>query len=123
MVRPELKSATRLRRKDSVPPGERTPDREQLADWIEEHVIDGDEVWYNWTMTEIADATGYSRTHVSNTLDAYFEPATNDDRGAVLGRLADELGETAAEGDYHAGFVDGFERGIRFAREHPDLFD
>lgn len=119
MVRHELKTAPRIRRKDPVPAEHRTEARDQLADWIDEHVVGGERDWYHWTQTEIGDAYGCSRQHVSDVLDAYFEPA--DQPRDPLAELAAELGDGDRAGEgYVAGLRDGFTEGVKFALENQD---
>jgi hypothetical protein len=55
-----------------VPKDLRTPDKDEAARWIES-MWDSDT-----TLTDIAEASGYSRQHVSNTLKQYFEIASDD---------------------------------------------
>jgi len=115
MATASIKDAERIKRKTHIPEQHRTPKRSQAADWIEEHAADD---WRNWTHTEIADETGFSRQHIDNVVEYYFEPAGAD---SDVEALADELGlgnvsslERAVGGDvsrelliYRLGYRDG----------------
>lgn len=59
-----------LRRKSSVPENVRTEDRDEAAEYIEK-------MWPA-KLSEIAEESGYSVSHVHNTIDKYFERITDD---------------------------------------------
>lgn len=59
-----------IRRKDNVPEEHRTPDRDEAAEYIEE-------MWPA-TLGDISDESGYSISHVHNTLDKYFDRVSED---------------------------------------------
>lgn len=106
MVSARIKEATALQRKRVVPDSDRTPARDDAADWIEANVVSED-VWPEWTISAIADEAGYSREHISKVLDLYFDPAGQ----AGSGPLAEALGgavDAEASADYRAGYRDGF---------------
>lgn len=67
MVSEQLKRAESIRRKQSIPSSQRTDGRDKAAEVIED-------MWPS-SLSDIADATEYSRQHIANTLEAYFEPA------------------------------------------------
>lgn len=64
MPAPHFDKSADIERKDPVPDDARTPERDDAADYIEE-------MWPA-DLIEIADAAGYSRQHIRNTLDLYF---------------------------------------------------
>lgn len=66
MVSDKLKNATEVRRKKVIDNDERTRDRDKAADLIEE-------MWPA-SLSEIAEESEYSRQHIANTLEYYFEP-------------------------------------------------
>lgn len=72
----QIREAPRIRRRRFVPEDDRTEDRDKAADYIQKEVITAGR--WPMTMTEIADETGYSRQHIANTLDAYFEPVNGE---------------------------------------------
>lgn len=86
MVSASLKEADRIERRTHVPDKHRTPERSKVADWIEEHAADD---WQEWTHQEIADETGYSRQHVDNVVEYYFQP---EGKTSDVEALADDLG-------------------------------
>lgn len=109
MVSKALRNATRIERKDSIPAEAQTPKRDEAADWIEEHAAEN---WGEWTFTDIADETEYSRQHIANTVEAYFRPA---DAGIDLGAVADaDVSEVVGDGAYRdlliyrQGYRDGW---------------
>lgn len=97
MVSDTLKNATRLQRKASIRNSERTGSRDEVADWIEEHAADD---WNEWTMTDIAEEVGYSRQHVANTVEAYFEPV--DREGNSIGGKLQQGSNPENESPLHA---------------------
>lgn len=113
MVRARIREASALRRKPQVRDGDRTPDRDEVAEFIAEHVADD---WDEWTITEIAERTGYSREHVSNVLDRYFEPqgqvATTE-----LEEMLDAQVPTEQSSEYRRGFADGFQQALQLPDE------
>ena len=72
----------RIALKDDIPSSERTPGRDEAAEYIQEEVIEKD----RWPMdlTEIADEAGWSRQHIKNTLDAYFREVDNGTEESVV---------------------------------------
>lgn len=105
----DIRDARAIRRKDSVPDSKRTADRDAAADYIETDVVaDG-----RWpvSMTQIAQETNYSRQHIANVLEYYFEP-TEPDRDP---RRIEPPEDVADEGSYLRGFIDGY----RDAAEGP----
>lgn len=120
MVKAAIKEASSLQRKRHVPDSDRTPKREDVADWIETEIVESDERWQDWTISDIANEYDCSRQHVSNVLDAYFEPER--DNRSPLGQLASVGLDADASGEgYQEGYRDGFEAGVRFALEESDL--
>jgi len=121
MVRAEIKQASELRRKRYVPDSERTPDRDEMADWIESHIVEGDWNWSETTISEISETSGFSREHVARVLDAYFEPASGG-QSEVRAQIAMAAVDQQASGDgFEDGFRQGFEAGIAFVLEHDEL--
>jgi hypothetical protein len=86
MVSASLKDAERIERKTHVPDRHRTRQRTEVADWIETHASDE---WREWTHQEIADELNYSRQHIDNVVQHYFQPAGES---SEVDALADELG-------------------------------
>lgn len=86
MVSDEIRNAAQIRRRTRVPPEDRTPDRTQVADWIEEHAA-GE--WSRWSASQVAEETSYSRQHVDNVLQHYFEPVREAN---VFDEIAERLG-------------------------------
>lgn len=125
MVKVEIKRARRLRRipDERVDPSDRTPAREEAADWIEQHVVNGGREWQEWTMTEIAERTTYSREHISNSLDAFFEPADSDTATSRLAEMLSPPEQDEDNKDWRDGYQRGFLDGVRAATETDDLED
>lgn len=107
MVRQQVKKAPELRRKEFVPDDLRTTERDKAADWLEEHII-AEGRWSETTIQDIAAESDWSRQHIANTLDSYFEPA---DSPAAFDDTEKPLG-------YRQGFRDG----ISFVQENPEMF-
>jgi hypothetical protein len=122
MIRPDLRDAQAIQRKRNVPDSQRTPQRDEVAEWITDQFVDGDESFGAWTLSDIADEVGYSRTHVTTVVDLYFEPATSHNDDPVLDALGGADIEQSGDG-YQAGLRDGFREGVRFALENPELFE
>lgn len=110
MPRASLREASALRRKDSVPDSDRTARRDALADFLETEFANGSRDWQATTMTEIADERDCSRQFVSDTLDAYFQPAGNDDDGLP--------GIMAAGSEVPDEYREGYRDGLRDALEN-----
>jgi len=53
-----------------VPKHDQTDDRDEAARWIEQE--------WPASLSAIAERSGYSRQHISNTLRTYFEPADEE---------------------------------------------
>jgi hypothetical protein len=113
-----LRNAADLMRVD--PPEERaTPQRSACADWLEAEILDAGK----WPMpvTEISnlskahaerddsDIRGWSRQHITNTLDHYFAPAREDNVDvAEQLQLNIQIPATVDNrDDYLRGFLDG----------------
>lgn len=60
-----------LRRKNSISEEDRTDDRDDAANYIED-------MWPA-TLSEISDESGYSISHIHNTLNLYFERYTDEE--------------------------------------------
>lgn len=60
-----------IRRRDNIPDSLRTQGKDDAALEIESHIENG-----NWPMTpsELAENSSWSRSHMRNVLDQYFEP-------------------------------------------------
>lgn len=102
-MRPEIKHARRITRRASVRPEHTTEDRDRAADWIEENVVRSERPYADWTVTEMAVESGWSRQHISNVLDRYFEPV-RDSGGKRLEQIDADVSD-----EYRQGFVDGWE--------------
>lgn len=118
MVRPELKQARRIERKQYVPDASSTPDRDAAADWIETHIVNGDREWAATTISDIAIATDYSREHIATTLDAYFDPV-GADTGPAAELLAD-IPTPEGTDEFRDGFAYGWREGVRWALRHGE---
>jgi len=73
MPAPEYSLEADIERKDTIPPSDRTDARDEAAEVIEQ-------MWPAH-LKDIAEASEYSRQHIKNTLDTYFEvrqPAQSD---------------------------------------------
>lgn len=75
-----------IRRKDSIPESARTPDRDEAAEYIED-------MWPA-TLSDISDESGYSVSHIHNTLNKYFERVNEDFEGG--GQTAKATNDTQA---------------------------
>jgi len=121
MVRAEIKEASELRRKRYVPDSDRTPDRDAMADWIDSHIVQGDWDWSETTISEISEASGFSREHVARVLDTYFDPGAGG-QSEIIAQMAMAAVDQQASGDgFEDGFRQGFEAGIAFVLEHDEL--
>lgn len=118
MVRPELKQARRIERKQYVPDASRTPDRDAAAEWIDSHIVSGDREWAETTMSNIASATEYSREHIATTLDAYFDPAGAD--AGPAGELLSDIPTPEGTSEFRDGFAYGWREGVRWALRHGE---
>ena len=60
-----------VRRRDNIPESIRTPGKDDAALVIENEIANG-----NWPLTpsELAERSDWSRSHMRNVLDQYFEP-------------------------------------------------
>lgn len=71
-----------IRRRDNIPDSIRTPGKDDAALVIENEIANG-----NWPLTpsELAERSDWSRSHMRNVLDQYFEPveAELSERGNV----------------------------------------
>ena len=110
MVSNELQHAPRITRKPTIPDSEQTPMREKAAEWIEEHAADD---WQNWTFTKIADETEFSRQHIANTVQTYFQPtdgsSASPTKASVSRADAPEWVLEAVKEAYRDGYRDGVE--------------
>lgn len=121
MVRPEIKQATALRRRAHVPDEKRTPDRDEMADWIEANIVEGDWEWDKTTISEISEETDFSREHVARVLDSYFDPRSGG-QSELLAELAMSAVDSEASGEsFENGYRQGFEAGIKFTLENQEL--
>lgn len=95
-----------LVRKAHIPDSDRTPDRDDAAEAIAE-------LWPA-PLSEIAEESGYSRTHVQNTLDRYFYQPDGDvpERNGLRITI-----EVPRDVDHPPSFLQGFVRGYREAFE------
>jgi len=109
---------SKLRRKRNIPSDVRTQGKDEAANWIEKHVVEKD----RWPMPKktMAEESGWSRQHISNVLDQYFDviepgeelkakPAGGSDSSStdtVVTISVDELADLKQEA-YREGFQDG----------------
>lgn len=97
----ELKS---LERVDEVPPADQTEGKDDAADAIEE--LMKNEADWPMTMTEIGQRTGWTRQHVSNTIQDYFSwPGKHDE---FKGRNVEIPADVEKPADYLRGLSDGW---------------
>lgn len=75
----------------------RTPDKAEAAEWIEN-------MWPA-TLSEIAEASGYSRQHIKNTLVDYFRIA---DAESESQNVRMEKPNSDLQAAYRAGYRDGW---------------
>lgn len=80
----DVKNASRIRRRDDIPPSDRTQERDRVAEYIER-------LWPE-TFTTIAEEADCSRQLVSKTAELYFEPA-NEPPVPDVGDLSSVLDE------------------------------
>lgn len=118
MVKARIKEASALRREDFVPDSERTATRDELADWIERKFVAGEKDWSAWTLTDIAKEYGCSRQHVSDVLDAYFEPASAE--GSSLPPFLRRERSVGDGESYEDGYREGYWDGLADALQHTD---
>lgn len=100
---PDFNRDAEIRRKDSVPEQDRTDDRDEAADAIEE-------MWPS-TLTEIAEEAGFSRQHIKNTLELYFELVNQPDENRVSLdiHIPEDLADDSKTRDaYTRGYVAGY---------------
>jgi len=110
---PAIVDASEIARKPHVPDEHRTPARDEVADRIGEIVAAGD---WPVSMVELAERTGYSRSHVTTTLEKYFEAVSDRDRRVEYSpgldvhlELPDDLSDAETEA-YVRGWVQGWHR-------------
>jgi hypothetical protein len=118
MVRAAIKEATELQRKQFVPDHERTPDRDELADWIEREIVDGAREWADMTISEIHEETGWSREHVARVLDGYFEAASGD--RDELDRLLQSMPSPSGGDEYQQGYRAGWNDCLRWSLQNRE---
>lgn len=91
-----------LRRKDPVPEEVRTEDRDEAAEYI-------DRMWPA-KLSEIAEESGFSVSHVHNTLDKYFERVNEEEeRRSTLPEGGGNGNETVALPDTPVQIPDDIE--------------
>jgi len=122
MVRAVIKEATDLQRKAYVPDYDRTPDRDELAQWIDGEIVNGDLDWSQTTIQEISEMAGWSREHVSNTLDRYFVPASQAGGGDIT-QLIQALPTPDGNDNFQSGYRSGFSDGVRWALENRETLE
>lgn len=120
MVSKQLRHANRIERKPNIPESARTSGRDAAADWIEEHAANN---WTEWTFSEIADETDYSRQHIANVVENYFQPTDTgpeDSNGTAESVQFDRMPDDSEVPDwviekvknaYRDGMQDGIEIG------------
>lgn len=119
MVRATIKDATQLTRKANVSESDRTEARDAAADWIQQEIIDKDR-WGEMTLQDLGEESPWSRQHIANTLEQYFDPV-----GESLNGAEEEPPKQIPVGDRDDGksaeYRQGFRDGLEFARENPEL--
>lgn len=96
----EIRKGEPIRRKAEIPDEVRTEARDRAADAIER-------MWPA-DYKAIAQEADYSRQHVKNTLDLYFEPAREaEDATAVVRGHELRIPEDVDEVSYLRGVADG----------------
>ena len=94
--------ADNLVRKASVPERDRTPQRDDAADYIED-------MWPEHSLREIAEESGFSRSHIQNTIDRYFEPADRQESHNGDTRTVEiDIPEGVDEKAYLIGWINGY---------------
>lgn len=129
MASEDIRHVPCIERKPDIPESAQTPDRDIVADWIEENAVDE---WLNWSFKDVGDETGYSRQHVANTVKNYFEPAPPDDGRKSNGSSppvtvgsVDQLDESQmpdwviqkVKDAYREGMQDGIDEGIKIGKK------
>jgi len=120
MVRAAIKEATDLQRKAHVPDHDRTPDRDELARWIDKEIVNGGLDWSETTIQDISQMADWSREHVSNVLDRYFVPASQAGGGDIT-QLIQALPTPDGNDEFEAGYRSGFADGARWALENREM--
>jgi uncharacterized membrane protein len=116
MPRASIREAAELQRKDSVPDSDRTARRDTLADYLTTEFVNGPRDWQATTMTEIAEMRGCSRQFVSDTLDAYFEPAgSSGGLPSIMGPDSEQVPD-----EYREGYRDGLRDALQNYEEIRD---
>lgn len=112
MVRESIKQSPRIKRKKSIPASNRTPGRDEAAKWIQEHVIDED-AWSETTIKGISEESGWSRQHIANTLEMYFEPTEEfaEDEEQIIDREMLNLLLDVHRIGYRQGYDDAMQQG------------
>ncbi|TQQ78608.1 hypothetical protein EGH24_13885 [Halonotius terrestris] len=112
---PAIVDASDIAPKSHVPDEHRTPARDEVAQFIEEEILAAD-AW-PVSMVELAERTGYSRSHVTTTLENYFEPVSGPDRRVEYApsldckiELPDGLATDSEREAYVRGWVQGWHR-------------
>lgn len=107
-----MQQTTTLRRKEHVPQGERTDDRDKAAEEIEQWMEQGE---WPLTQSEMAERGEYSRAHYGNVERAYFEEVPADrsaskparaDGGRAQVTIPDDV---ESKQDYLRGVMAGME--------------
>lgn len=111
----DVKRASRIQRREDVPNEEYSVERKRAADWIEEHVLEAGK--WPMQMNEIAEQTKWSRQHIANTVEAFFEPVFSLQEIAVEGHL--EEFDSVFEA-YRVGYQDGYADGREDALNEND---
>jgi hypothetical protein len=108
---PQTTQPDAIRRKDHIPTDVRTPGKDDAANIIDRVIEEG-----NWPMplSELAEQTEWSRSHLSNTLRDYYEAVGDeaDENAAVHqnGRFGLSIGvpdDVESRRSYIRGYVDG----------------
>lgn len=97
--------------KDPLPDDVRTPDRDNAAEQIQDLMQEGR--FEEMSKADVADEIGYSRQHVSNVLDTYFQESSNGTQETVEPQgetIEITIPENVNKADYLQGFFDGYLR-------------
>lgn len=105
-----------LRRRNRVPVEGRTKERAVASNWLETELVDKG----RWPveLVQLADESGWSRQHIKNTLDYYFEPVRDEQVDDVQteiiqhdnGRIQIDIPADVDKVSYLRGYLDGVTR-------------
>lgn len=104
---PQQTRYANIKRKESIPPEDRTEGKDQAAEIIDELRESGE---WPVPLTQLNDETEWSRSHYKNTLSDYYEIVDEDNRDATHahenGRFVIEVPEDVDRMSYLRGWID-----------------